>query len=243
MAESPRVDVSTKAEGVAETWRRLNFEQRAAAVGALLLIVSTFGPFSFVEAAMVLLAGGVLYLLKQRADGRVFHLPFGDGTVILVAGGWAGLLILVRLFDRPLGQGLLALVCAAILVLAGIRERSKHPPDDLPAETVPGPTLARRRGPVTRRRRTRTTTPASEEATRPLDDDATRRMPGAGPVPEPEAPPEFDPAGAAQPPPPEGEEPTQRLGPATPAGAAGPDGDQLELLDDPDEPSPEDDRG
>ena len=30
-------------------WRRLNFEQRVAAVGAVLLIVSTFGPFSFVE--------------------------------------------------------------------------------------------------------------------------------------------------------------------------------------------------
>ena len=72
------------------TWRRLNFEQRTAAVGALLLIVSTFGPFSFVEAAEALIGLAVLYLLRQRAEGKRFHLPFGDGTVILAAGAWAG---------------------------------------------------------------------------------------------------------------------------------------------------------
>jgi hypothetical protein len=33
------------------TFRLLNAEQRAAAVGAILLAVSTFGPFSFVEAS------------------------------------------------------------------------------------------------------------------------------------------------------------------------------------------------
>lgn len=120
------------AGSLAEIWRRLNLEQRVAAVGALLLIVSTFGPFSFVEAALVLTAGGVLALLKQRADRRRFHLPFGDGTVIFVAGLWSGLLIAVRLFDRPLGQSVLALGCAAILAGAGVRERAKRPADDLP---------------------------------------------------------------------------------------------------------------
>jgi hypothetical protein len=127
---------------VAETWRLLNFEQRVAAVGALLLIVSTFGPFSFVEAAIVLVAAGVLLLLRRRAQGRDFHIPFGDGMMIAAAGAWAGLLIVVRLFDRPLGQNLLALVCAAILVLAGLRERAKHPLDDLP-----GSESRRRRSP------------------------------------------------------------------------------------------------
>jgi hypothetical protein len=122
---------------VLRAWRVLNFEQRAAAVGAALLIVSTLGPFSFVEVGMVLVAGGVLALLKSRADGREFHLPFGDGTVIAAAGLWSGLLILIRLFDRPLGQGLLALVCAAILFLAGTRERAKRPADDLPTEHLP----------------------------------------------------------------------------------------------------------
>ena len=118
--------------GVVGTWRQLNFEQRVAGIGALLLIVSTFGPFSFVEAAMVLTGLGVLFLLRKRAEGREFHVPFGDGTVIAAAGAWSGLLIVIRLFDRPLGQNLLALVCAAILVVAGIAERRKRPPDDLP---------------------------------------------------------------------------------------------------------------
>jgi hypothetical protein len=117
---------------VAGTWKRLNFEQRAAAVGALLLIVSTLGPFSFVEAAIVLIGAAVLFLLRKRAEGKLFHVPFGDGAVIAAAGAWAGLLIVIRLFDRPLGQGLLALVCAAILFLAGIRERVVRPMDDLP---------------------------------------------------------------------------------------------------------------
>ena len=120
--------------GVLGTWRRLNFEQRVAGIGAILLIVSTFGPFSFVEAAMVLTALGVLVLLRKRAEGREFHVPFGDGTIIAAAGAWSALLIVIRLFDRPLGQNLLALVCAAILVVAGIAERRKHPPDDLPQD-------------------------------------------------------------------------------------------------------------
>ena len=118
----------------ARAFRLLNLEQRVAAVAALLLVVSTFGPFSFVEAAEILLAVGVLALLFARAEGRHFHLPFGDGTAVAAAGVWAGLLIVVRLFDRPLGQNLLALACAAILFLAGARERAKRPADDLPPE-------------------------------------------------------------------------------------------------------------
>jgi hypothetical protein len=116
-------------------FRRLNFEQRVAAVASLLLVVSTFGPFSLVEAAELLLAAGVLVLLNARAEGKHFHLPFGDGTVIAAAGIWAGVLIVVRLFDRSLGQNLLALACATILFLAGARERAKRPADDLPEAT------------------------------------------------------------------------------------------------------------
>jgi hypothetical protein len=122
-------------------FRVLNLEQKAAAIGALLLIASTLGPFSFVELAEVLIGLGVLALLFARAEGKRFHLPFGDGTAIAGAGIWAGLLIVVRLFDRSLGQNLLALACAAILFLAGARERAKRPADDLPAEhqALPAP--------------------------------------------------------------------------------------------------------
>ena len=131
------VDANLSASVPKGSWRRLNFEQRVAAVGALLLIVSTFGPFSFVELAIVLTGSAVLALLKQRAERKEFHLPFGDGTIIFAAGVWAGLLIVVRLFDRPLGQSVLALGCAAIVSAAGLRERSKRPADDVPPPEEP----------------------------------------------------------------------------------------------------------
>src|SRR3954454_10075945 len=128
----PRVRDAARRAGV--IWRRVSFEQKVAVVGALLLIVSTFGPFSFVEAAEILVGLGVLALVGARGEGRAFHLPFGDGTVVMAAGIWAALLIVVRLFERPLGQNLLALACAAILGVAGAAERATRPPDNLPDE-------------------------------------------------------------------------------------------------------------
>jgi hypothetical protein len=131
-----QVSLAGKSSELRHAWRVLGPEQRVAAVGSLLLIVSTFGPFSWVEVAEILTAGAILFLLKRRADGVPFHLPFGDGTVIAAAGLWSGVLILIRLFDRPLGQNLLALACSALIFGAGMRERSKRPMDDLPEETV-----------------------------------------------------------------------------------------------------------
>jgi hypothetical protein len=144
MPDDNRSEDHLKLHGLApvETWRRLNPEQRAAGVGSLLLIVSTIGSFSFVEAAIIVIALAVLWLLRKRAEGREFHIPFGDGAMIAVAGVWSGVLILIRLFDRPIGQGLLALACAAILVFAGLREHANRPMDDLPTEKLP-----RRRSP------------------------------------------------------------------------------------------------
>jgi hypothetical protein len=144
-------------------FRLLNFEQRLAAVAALLLVVSTFGPFSFVELAEIGVAVGVLALLRARGLGKEFHLPFGDGTVIAAAGIWAALLIVVRLFDRPLGQNLLALVCAALLTLAGVLERATRPADDLPPEAPP-PRPGRRQ----RRPRPTAPPPNGDTATEPL---------------------------------------------------------------------------
>jgi hypothetical protein len=149
------------------TFRLLNAEQRTAAVGAVLLAVSTFGPFSFVEAAEILIALGVLALLRARALGKRFHLPFGDGPVIAGAGAWAAALIVVRLFDRPLGQNLLALACAAILILAGLRERAKRPPDDLPEEHRTPP-IRRRPRPPARRPRAGTAGGDADAETEPL---------------------------------------------------------------------------
>jgi hypothetical protein len=195
MADASRSDLPQRvALGVVGTWRRLNFEQRVAAVGALLLVVSTFGPFSFVEGAIVLIGLSVLYLLHKRAEGAEFHVPFGDGAVIAAAGAWSALLILIRLFNRPLGQGLLALVCAALLILAGLSERRKRPPDDLAGDDA----AARQRGAsdmVTARRRRRPRAPAPDrerlfdpesgaiDPLRSVHDEPT----------EPLAPPEYEP--------------------------------------------------
>jgi hypothetical protein len=159
-------------------FRSLNAEQKAAAIGAVLLAISTFGPFSFVEAAEILVALGVLALLRARALGRRFHLPFGDGTVIAAAGIWAAALIVVRLFDRPLGQNLLALGCAAILVAAGARERAKRPPDDIPPDR-PTPPVVRPDPPTARAE------PMAPSPNPPPRD--------ADPETEPLPPPEFEP--------------------------------------------------
>jgi len=136
------------ARRVARAARLLGLEQRGAALGSLLLILSTFGSFTFVEAGLLLLAAGVLALLLVRAEGMRFHLPFGDGTVIAGAGVWAGALILAGLLDRSVGQNVFATAGAALLFLSGARERAKRPPDDIP-EDAPGTTtpIRRRRPP------------------------------------------------------------------------------------------------
>jgi hypothetical protein len=183
------------AEPALRSLQRLNFEQRVGAIGALLLLVSTLGPFSFVEAAEVLVAVSVLALLRARAQGKRFHLPFGDGAVIAAAGAWAAVLIVVRLFDRPPGQNVLSLVCAAILVFAGLREHAKRPPDDIAAELLadaPEDLMQRpREGEAVDRLPTRSLPPED------TDRDATEQM-ELGEAPdeartEPLPPPEFDP--------------------------------------------------
>jgi hypothetical protein len=102
--------------------------------------LSALQVFSFVEAAVLLVAAGVLYLVWARAQERAFHLPGGDGTVIMGAGGWALLLLVWRLFDKPdvsdraatvgIQWGMFAaLLAAGALVGAGARVRAAHRPE------------------------------------------------------------------------------------------------------------------
>ena len=106
-----------------------------------LLHVSLVGVrrLSFIEVALMLVAGAVLALLLGRAERRPFHLPLSDGTLIAASGAWAFLLIVVRLLDPPTRTvgtitrdygnrwGLfVALVSAAVLAVAGVRERRKQ---------------------------------------------------------------------------------------------------------------------
>ncbi|HWY18245.1 MAG TPA: hypothetical protein VNY27_05985 [Solirubrobacteraceae bacterium] len=108
-------------------WRALEPDQRLAAGAALALFVTmllpwyqqnavvnaprtaplqsrnlnAFGAFSFVEAAVLLVAVAVIYLLYARAEGHEFHLPGSDGAVVMAAGLWTALLLVIRLFDKP----------------------------------------------------------------------------------------------------------------------------------------------
>ncbi len=170
---------------ITRAWGALAPEQRLAAVAAIALLVtmffpwydlqsldrktgainshsiSAFGDVSFVEAAVFLVAAGVIALMFARAERRDFHVPGSDGAVVMVAGAWATLLIFYRVFSRPAGHGypvgiewgfLLAFLAGGVLTFAGWRMR---------ATSTPEAPLLRGRG----RRRPSERPPASEELT------------------------------------------------------------------------------
>ncbi len=161
-----------------QAWRQLTPEQRLAAIAAFCLFLTLFLPwyqehviaastakgtnlvlkgesltgwaaFSFVEAAVLLVAMGVQVLLFERAEGRAFHLPGGDGTVITAAGAWTCILVIWRIFDKEgtsshavyastsgIEWGIfVALGLAGLLTYAGTRMRAAHRPEPpLPTE-------------------------------------------------------------------------------------------------------------
>jgi len=120
-------------------------------------------PLSPVEAALLLVSGGVLYLVWARSERKAFHLPGGDGTVVAAAGGWALLLVVYRMFDQPDVSGgntsvglqwgiFVAALAAGALVLAGARVRQidrPEPPNPAAAE-APTRRMAREDGPESR---------------------------------------------------------------------------------------------
>lgn len=142
--------------------------------------ISAFGAVSFVEAAIFLVAAGVIGLLLIRADGRPFHLPGGDGTIIFAAGLWATALIFYRVFDRPnvSGEGgtvgiqwgfFVAFVAAGAVALAGQRIRATGRPEPRnPAaddwDESPRPTRRERPPREQAPREPRTTQPPRESA-------------------------------------------------------------------------------
>jgi hypothetical protein len=165
--------------------------------------LSAFGVFSFVEAAVLLVAGGVLFLVWARSEGKGFHLPGGDGVAISAAGGWALLLLIWRLFDKPdvddpgatvgIQWGIFgAMLAAGALLAAGARVRAAHRPEPpLPAaepdDEPPRPPRPRTRRPVDASAVTEVLRdrpdwagepPEPPRRARPWDDEApTRRLP------------------------------------------------------------------
>ena len=157
---------------VRRVWSSLARDERVAAGASLGLLVSMFFPwyvltsrgtgglstqslsafrdFSWVEAAVLLVAAGVCVLLFARAERRPFHLPGGDGSVIAFAGGWATLLLIWRAFDKPGGTRIsavglswgfvFAFAAAGTLTYAGLRIRGMHRPEPpLPGENPTPP--------------------------------------------------------------------------------------------------------
>jgi hypothetical protein len=145
-------------------WYRASYPQKTGGVEHDNL--TAFAAFSWVEAAVLVVAAAVLYLLYTRSQRRAFHLPGGDGWAITIAGAWTLFLLVWRLFDRPgVEQGsvgvqwglFVAMVVAAALLLAGQALRAEHRPEP-PNPAADDPTWER---PRERRR----------------DQDRTRRLP------------------------------------------------------------------
>ncbi len=179
--------------------------------------ITGWGAFSFVEAAVLLVAAGVLILLFQRAEGRAFHLPGGDGGVIFAAGLWTCLLIVWRIFDKQgatttgpsattsgIEWGIfVALAAAAFLAYAGSRIRAAHRPepplpgeDEAPAGSSAAATLPLTpRTPEARRRR-------EERRPRPAEGRRPSEPPPSVAPPSATAPPPTAPAKVRKPPPP-----------------------------------------
>jgi hypothetical protein len=215
---------------LAHAYRALTPERRLAALAALGLFVSmllpwysktdtlvvhgaakatetslsAFQAFSFVEAAVLLVSAAVLAMLFARAEGRDFPLPGGDGVIVMIAGGWAALLIFYRLIDKPGLEGnervtatvgvewgiFIALLLALGLVYAGGRMRALErpaPPLQRRRGAPPGPPV----GPLL---------PA--EPTAPVDLEATvvtpARAPARGAVSRPTAAPAREPRTSRQ---------------------------------------------
>src|SRR3954451_11485464 len=149
---------------VARTLRSLPPESRMTGGAAAVLVFSFVLPwyqvsalgkadsrsalqvFTWVEAAILLVAVAVLYLVWARSQRQAFHLPGGDGVVVTAAGCWALALLIWRLFDKPSIPGptttvgidwgiFVALLAAGALVAAGAPGRAAARPD--PANPTP----------------------------------------------------------------------------------------------------------
>jgi hypothetical protein len=102
--------------------------------------VSALGAFTFVEAAILLVAVAIVFLVWARSRKKAFHLPGGDGVAIVIAGGWAMALLVYRLFDKPNVEGVGAtmgiqwgifgaMVAAGALLAAGLRVKQIDAPE------------------------------------------------------------------------------------------------------------------
>jgi hypothetical protein len=238
-----------------DAWEALDFEQRLAGGAASLMFITMFFPwyqqnavvsaaktqplisrnlsafavFSFVEAADLLVALAILFLLFARAERRSFHLPGGDGTVVLIAGIWTAVLLVWRLFDKPgitrhgiaanvgIQWGIFfALASAGLLAYAGSRMRAARQPEP--------PLLRSSRERPPRRERSEAPREADEDPTAILGSPPPARRAGS----ESEQPPRYPPSPATTP---AGRDPRRPRSATRPATQGTPSGEQLSFED------------
>jgi len=230
--QRPPADRARRAAGgIGAAWRALTADQRLAAAAAVALLLSMLLPwyqetgvavvrnqpvslddsknafqvYSFVEAAVFVVSAGVLALLYARGHRKAFHLPGGDGTVIMGAGLWVMFLIFYRQLDKPEGRRegpistsvgvewgiFIAFLLGALLAYAGYRIRAAHtyePPVDAspapseaptePGPRPPGASPTERTLPTERTRPPERTAPPGEEP--PTVAERPRRQPPPG---------------------------------------------------------------
>ena len=130
-----------------ETVRPMIYPPQPATRQAVSVTLSGFDAFSWVEAAVLLVALGTLVMLAARGERRAFHLPGGDGVVIAAAGSWCVFLLAWRVLknapshadlETGVDWGLaVAFGAAALLIFAGLRIRAAHRPEPpLAAATI-----------------------------------------------------------------------------------------------------------
>jgi hypothetical protein len=151
----------------------LDPEQRLAGLAALGIVLSLFTPWwrdpvfglsswalnriTWIEVSLLIVAGSVLLLLFRRAQGKIFHLPLSDGTLLTVAGAWCCLLVVVRAVDPPTrtvgGEVLdyqrrwgivLCFAAGAVLAYAGQKARRRYhggQPEAVAADADAEPTV------------------------------------------------------------------------------------------------------
>jgi hypothetical protein len=175
--ESSRGRAHRTARGIGAAWRNLTPDQKLAAIAAIALLLSMLLPwyqetgnalvknrlvsidnaknafqvYSFVEAAVFVVSAGVLVLLYARGNRRAFHLPGGDGAVIMAAGFWVMFLVFYRQLDKPDGRHegpintsigvewgiFVAFLLGALLAYAGFRIRASHTPEPVTDDAPP----------------------------------------------------------------------------------------------------------
>lgn len=118
------------------------------------LVITGAGDFNFATAALMVTAGAALLLVVRGGRGGRLPLPLHEGTLLAVAGAWAGAIVVYLMFDRPelsvggftsaygLSYGIFVeLGGAAIMALAGLRLRGAELRRDA-AAGAPSPTSA-----------------------------------------------------------------------------------------------------